>query len=84
MKNRCSCKNATGYEYYGGRGIKVCDEWQKYEPFREWAYVAGYDETAKRWDCTIDRINVNGDYEPSNCRFVDMKVQNQNKRRSKA
>lgn len=81
IKRRCKDKNN---KYYGGRGIKMCEEWQN-EPlkFIEWAYNNGYDENAKRGECTIDRIDVNGDYEPNNCRWVSMSIQNKNKRTKK-
>ena len=75
MKNRCNNPNYKWYVNYGGRGIKVCDEWQKFESFYEWSMVSGYTETL-----TLDRINFNGNYEPSNCRWVDMVTQNNNKR----
>lgn len=81
MKQRCGNPNAHEYENYGGRGISVCDEWSSsFEAFCEWAYSHGYDPNAPRGKCTIDRIDVNGNYEPSNCRFVDMKVQCRNRR----
>ena len=60
--------------------VSVCDEWKDYFVFKEWAYSHGYDEDAPRGECTIDRINPFGNYEPSNCRFVDMKIQQLNKR----
>lgn len=83
MKARCHNSNHQFYALYGGRGIKVCDEWlgeDGYMNFRKWAYENGYDENAKTHHCTIDRINVNGDYCPENCRWVDQKVQCNNKR----
>ena len=81
MKKRCYNENDISYRYYGKRGIAVCPEWRNsFESFREWAIANGYDETAVRGECTIDRIDVNGNYEPSNCRWVDMKVQSKNKR----
>jgi len=81
MKARCYSPKANGYEHYGGRGIKVCDEWLN-DPmtFIKWCYDNGYDDTAERGECTIDRIDVNGDYEPSNCRFVPNLVQQNNRR----
>ena len=82
MQGRCKKEYLPGYKNYGGRGIKVCDEWSGdngYANFREWAYANGYDENAPKGVCTIDRIDVNGNYEPSNCRWVDLKTQMNNK-----
>lgn len=81
MKKRCSRKSHPAFKYYGGRGIKVCDEWKNdYLSFRKWAYLTGYDENAKFGECTIDRIDNDGIYEPTNCRWVSMKEQSKNKR----
>lgn len=80
MKKRCENPNAKGYEYYGAKGVKVCEEWHDYSKFKAWAVTNGYDENAKYGECTIDRINPYGDYEPANCRWVSMGVQNRNKR----
>ena len=81
MKTRCFNPNSKSYGAYGGRGITVCDEWTNNFPaFQKWAIENGYDVTAPFGKCTIDRINVNGNYEPSNCRWVDMDIQQKNKR----
>lgn len=76
MHTRCYNPNSSAFKYYGGRGIEICDEWVRdFEAFHLWAVAHGYAD-----DLTIDRIDVNGNYDPSNCRFVAMAEQNQNKR----
>lgn len=75
MKTRCAKSYHYHYHLYGGRGIKVCDEWLDYETFRDWALLNGYKE-----GLSIDRIDVNGDYCPDNCRWVTMQEQQHNKR----
>lgn len=80
MRRRCYDGKDANYHNYGGRGIKVCEEFLDYKNFREWALANGYDKDAKHGDCTLDRINVDGNYEPSNCRWVNIKVQANNKR----
>lgn len=82
-KKRCETVSSTGYPYYGGRGIKMCDEWRKdYGAFRDWALANGYDDKAKHGECTLDRIDVNGNYEPSNCRWISIQEQSLNTRRN--
>lgn len=81
MKARCYNPNNKRFKNYGARNIKVCDEWKDdFKCFYDWSMANGYDETAEYMKCTIDRIDVNDDYKPSNCRWVDIKTQNRNKR----
>lgn len=75
MKQRCYNSNNKDYYSYGARGIVVCDEWKhNYLNFHNWAYANGYDD-----NLSIDRINVDGSYEPDNCRWVDKDIQANNK-----
>ena len=76
IKYRCYSKNHRLYKYYGARGIVVCDEWKRdFEAFYNWAMDNGYKE-----GLTIDRIDANGNYEPSNCRWITNEEQQRNKR----
>lgn len=82
MLQRCNNKNDISYLRYGGRGIKVCKEWASsrtgFIEFRNWALANGYSD-----ELTIDRIDNDGNYEPTNCRWVTYKVQANNKRNNK-
>ena len=77
MRRRCYDKNFIVYRYYGGRGIRVCEEWRKtYLPFQEWALSHGWRE-----DLTLDRIDTDGDYSPDNCRWITIDEQQRNRGR---
>lgn len=77
MRKRCRNPRNKDYPHYGGRGIKVCDEWQDYSNFKEWALTHGYSP-----ELSLDRIDVDGDYCPENCRYVDMTTQARNRTNS--
>jgi transposase len=87
MKGRCYSKKFKGYNSYGGRGIKVCNEWlNDFMAFHDWAYSNGYKEEVlpngrNKW--TLDRINVNGDYCPENCRWITVQEQAFNRRENR-
>lgn len=77
MKNRCYNTNARNYKDYGGRGITICEEWKDdFKTFYDWATNNGW-----KSKLTIDRIDVNGNYEPSNCRFENKTIQQHNRRK---
>lgn len=78
MKERCINIKHPAYENYGGRGITMCDEWREdFQTFYDWAMESGYQE-----GLTIDRKDNDGNYEPSNCRWVTCKIQGNNTRRN--
>lgn len=82
MKGRCYTKSNTMYKHYGNRGITVCNEWRGkngFINFYNWSMENGYNPNTKGTECSIDRIDVNGNYEPDNCRWVDSYAQANNK-----
>lgn len=78
IKDRCFNVNNDAYKNYGARGIIMCSEWKNdFMSFYNWAIANGYNEVL-----TIDRKNNNGNYEPSNCRWISVKEQHRNTRRN--
>ncbi len=78
LRQRCLNPKAGNYYRYGGRGIKVCQEWDDFTNFYKWCQESGY-----KHGLTLDRIDNDGDYSPSNCRWVDKTVQANNKSNNK-
>ncbi len=76
MKQRCNNPNDKGYRYYGAKGVSVCQEWKTLKDFETWALANGYQE-----GLTIDRIDSDGNYEPSNCQWISRKENARKQRR---
>lgn len=74
MKSRCEVPSTNRYERYGGRGIKVCKEWKNFYMFKKWSLENGYKD-----GLSIERIDVDGNYEPNNCEWIPLKQQHENK-----
>lgn len=79
MKARCTNPRCKSFKHYGGRGIRVCEEWaQSFEAFQAWALPNGYTD-----NLTIDRIDNDKGYDPDNCRWVDRTTQSRNRRNNR-
>ena len=75
MRQRCNNSKLHDYRWYGMDGVKICEEWDNFANFREWALKNGY-----KSGLTIDRVNSHGPYSPENCRWVTIQEQQKNKR----
>ena len=75
IKKRTLNPENISYQYYGGRGITICDEWLDVQNFYDWAMSNGYSD-----ELSIDRIDSDGNYEPSNCRWTTSIIQNRNRK----
>jgi hypothetical protein len=75
MRRRCYTESCDAYKNYGERGITICPEWDNFNNFREWALISGYED-----GLTIERLNVNGNYEPLNCTWIPKNEQSKNRR----
>lgn len=73
MKSRCLNYNNDSYKNYGGRGISICSEWMDFSAFKKWSIINGYKDFL-----TIERVNVNGNYNPQNCTWISMEEQRRN------
>lgn len=78
MRQRCNNPKCINYHNYGGKGVTVCNEWDDFMQFKNWAMKTGYKD-----NLTIDRIKSSGNYCPDNCRWVTYKVQNNNRDNNK-
>ena len=74
MRSRCNNPKTINYKYYGGKGIRVCEEWDSFVTFHNWAMRNGYSD-----NLTLDRVNPDGNYEPANCRWVSLPEQQRNR-----
>lgn len=83
IKARCYNPRSQYFHIYGAKGVALCEEWHDYDAFEKWAFANGYNEKASRGECTLDRIDGNGNYEPMNCRWTTSKEQSNNTSRNR-
>lgn len=74
MRTRCNNPKSINYKYYGGKGISVCEEWNTFITFYNWATHNGYSD-----ELTLDRVNPDKNYEPTNCRWISLPEQQRNR-----